>query len=510
MPFDTTPFVLASIKEVVKTLLEAVLLVFLVMYLFLQNFRATLIPTIAVPIVLLGTFAVLAALGYSINMLTMFAMVLAIGLLVDDAIVVVENVERLMSEEGLTPLEATRKSMDQITGALVAVGMILAAVFVPMAFLGGSTGVIYRQFSATIVSAIALSVVVAIVLTPALCATMLHEDREGAPRLRYGLLRLVQQGLRPRQRPLPEVGARHHAAAPKRFMAAFLAMAAVMVVLFLRIPTAFLPAEDQGIMFAQVQGPVGATQERTMEVMKQIEQHFLENEKEAVVSLFTVQGFSFGGVGQNTGVAFVSLKDWSERTSPAQSVQAIAGRAMGRFMQIKDAFVFAFAPPPVPELGVAGGYAFYLKDTVGMGHDALTAGAQPVPGHGRAEQAARERAAQRPGGHAAASRRRRLRQGRRPRALRRRHQHDALGGLGQPVHRRLQRARAREARDRAGRRALPHGAGGLPALVGEEREGRDGALHRLRHHRLGLRLAAPGALQRRARDEHQRRGRARA
>jgi multidrug efflux pump len=371
VPFDTTPFVLASIKEVVKTLLEAVLLVFLVMYLFLQNFRATLIPTIAVPIVLLGTFAVLAVLGYSINMLTMFAMVLAIGLLVDDAIVVVENVERLMSEEGLTPLEATRKSMDQITGALVAVGMILAAVFVPMAFLGGSTGVIYRQFSATIVSAIALSVVVAIVLTPALCATMLTRIEKGHHASDAGFFgwfnKVFDRGNLRYQRSVRAITSRS-----RRYFAVFLAMAAVMVVLFLRIPTAFLPAEDQGIMFAQVQGPVGATQERTMEVMKQIEHHFLDTEKEAVVSLFTVQGFSFGGVGQNTGVAFVSLKNWSERTSPEQSVQAIAGRAMGRFMQIKDAFVFAFAPPPVPELGVAGGYAFYLKDTVGMGHVALT------------------------------------------------------------------------------------------------------------------------------------------
>jgi multidrug efflux pump len=371
VPFDTTPFVLASIKEVVKTLLEAVLLVFLVMYLFLQNFRATLIPTIAVPVVLLGTFAVLLALGYSINMLTMFAMVLAIGLLVDDAIVVVENVERLMSEEGLTPLEATRKSMDQITGALVAVGMILAAVFVPMAFLGGSTGVIYRQFSATIVSAIALSVLVAIVLTPALCATMMTRIEKGHHASEAGFFgwfnRVFDRGNAGYQKSVRALTSR-----PKRYFAVFLAMSAVMLVLFLRIPTAFLPAEDQGVLFAQVQAPVGATQERTMEVMKQIESHFLETEKEAVVSLFTVQGFSFGGFGQNTGVAFVSLKNWSERTTPELSVQAVAGRAMGRFMQIRDAFVFAFAPPPVPELGVAGGYAFYLKDTVGMGHEALT------------------------------------------------------------------------------------------------------------------------------------------
>ena len=372
IPFDTTPFVLASIKEVVKTLAEAVLLVFLVMYLFLQNFRATLIPTIAVPIVLLGTFAVLAALGYSINMLTMFAMVLAIGLLVDDAIVVVENVERVMSEEGLSPLEATRKSMDQITGALVAVGMILAAVFVPMAFLGGSTGVIYRQFSATIVSAIALSVVVAIVLTPALCATMIKPVEKGHAYSEKGFFGWFNRNF-DRGNARYQSTVRGMATRSKRFFAVFLAMSAVMVVLFLRLPTAFLPHEDQGVLFTQVQAPVGATQERTMEVMKTIETHFLETEKDAVKSLFTVQGFSFGGTGQNTGVAFVSLKDWSERTRPDLSVDAIAGRAMGRFMQIKDAFVFAFAPPAVPELGIAGGFNFYLKDTVGMGHAALTA-----------------------------------------------------------------------------------------------------------------------------------------
>ncbi|MCL4687252.1 MAG: efflux RND transporter permease subunit [Burkholderiales bacterium] len=372
IPFDTTPFVLASIKEVVKTLAEAVLLVFLVMYLFLQNFRATLIPTIAVPIVLLGTFAVLAALGYSINMLTMFAMVLAIGLLVDDAIVVVENVERVMSEEGLSPLEATRKSMDQITGALVAVGMILAAVFVPMAFLGGSTGVIYRQFSATIVSAIALSVVVAIVLTPALCATMIKPVEKGHAYSEKGFFGWFNRNF-DRGNARYQSTVRGMATRSMRFFAVFLAMSAVMVVLFLRLPTAFLPHEDQGVLFTQVQAPVGATQERTMEVMKTIETHFLETEKDAVKSLFTVQGFSFGGTGQNTGVAFVSLKDWSERTRPDLSVDAIAGRAMGRFMQIKDAFVFAFAPPAVPELGIAGGFNFYLKDTVGMGHAALTA-----------------------------------------------------------------------------------------------------------------------------------------
>ncbi|MBS1199402.1 MAG: multidrug efflux transporter permease subunit [Proteobacteria bacterium] len=371
IPFDTTPFVTASIKEVVTTLVEAVLLVFLVMYLFLQNFRATLIPTIAVPVVLLGTFAVIAALGYSINMLTMFAMVLAIGLLVDDAIVVVENVERVMSEEGLTPLEAARRSMDQITGALVAVGMILAAVFVPMAFLGGSTGVIYRQFSATIVSAMALSVLVAIVLTPALCATMMTPIEKGHHASDSGFFgwfnRVFDRGNRGYQDTVRSMASR-----PRRYLAVFVAMAALMLVLFMRLPTAFLPVEDQGVLFVQVQGPVGATQRRTDEVIRTIERHFLDTEQDAVRSLFTVQGFSFGGFGQNTGVAFVRLRDWSERESPELSVEAVAGRAMGAFMGIRDAMVFAFSPPAVPELGVAGGYTFYLTDNAQLGHERLT------------------------------------------------------------------------------------------------------------------------------------------
>ena len=371
VPFDTTPFVRSSIFEVVKTLLEAIALVFLVMYLFLQNFRATLIPTIAVPVVLLGTFGVLAALGLSINMLTMFAMVLAIGLLVDDAIVVVENVERLMSEEGLSPPEATRKSMDQITGALVGIGLVLSAVFVPMAFLGGSTGVIYRQFSATIVSAMALSVLVAIVLTPALCATMLKPVEKGHHASDRGFFGWFN-------RTFDRSNARYQGAVRGivtrrwRFMLVFAVMVALMVFLFLRLPTAFLPAEDQGVLFTQVQAPVGATQDRTMEVMRKIERHFLDNEKDAVNSIFTVQGFSFGGSGQNTGIAFVSLKDWAERKGANLGVDAVARRATGAFSQIKDAFVFAFSPPAVPELGIAGGYNFYLKDDVGLGHEALT------------------------------------------------------------------------------------------------------------------------------------------
>jgi multidrug efflux pump len=284
---------------------------------------------------------------------------------------VVENVERLMSEEGLTPLEATRKSMDQITGALIGVGLVLSAVFVPMAFLGGSTGVIYRQFSATIVSAMALSVLVAIVLTPALCATMLKQIEKGHHASDRGFFGWFNRTFDRGNRSYHGV-VRHILSRSKRFLLVFVVMAALMVFLFLRLPTAFLPAEDQGVLFTQVQAPVGATQERTMDVIRKVERHFLDNEKDAVQSVFTVQGFSFGGSGQNTGIAFVSLKDWSERASSKLSAGAVAGRAMGAFSQIKDAFVFAFPPPPVPELGIAGGYNFYLKDNASLGHDALT------------------------------------------------------------------------------------------------------------------------------------------
>jgi multidrug efflux pump len=370
IPFDTTPFVRVAIQGVILTLLEAIALVFLVMYLFLQNIRATLIPTIAVPVVLLGTFAVLAALGYSVNMLTMFAMVLAIGLLVDDAIVVVENVERVMHEDRLSPVEATRKSMDQITGALVGIGLVLAAVFVPMAFLTGSTGIIYRQFSATIVSAMALSVLVALVLTPALCATMLKPGDADAHYTKGGFFgwfnRTFDRGSeRYRQRVRGVLSRR------ARFMAVFAAMAVVMAVLFLRLPSAFLPQEDQGWMMAQVVAPVGATQQRTMKAIEAVEKHFMQ--EPAVKSVFTVQGFSFGGSGQNTGIAWVNLKDWSERKAPELGVQAVAARAMGALMQIKDAFAFAFAPPPLPELGSTQGLAFFLTDNAGLGREALVA-----------------------------------------------------------------------------------------------------------------------------------------
>jgi len=374
IPYDTTPFVRISIEEVVKTLAEAVMLVFLVMYLFLQNFRATLIPTIAVPVVLLGTFAIMEAAGFSINTLTMFGMVLAIGLLVDDAIVVVENVERVMSEEGLPPKEATKRSMGQITGALVGIGLVLSAVFVPMAFFGGSTGVIYRQFSITIVAAMGLSVLVAIVFTPALCATLLkpvekgHEHGEGS--LFGGFFHWFNQSFeRATQGYESTVG--RMLKRTIRFLLVFGAIVGVLAFLFLRLPTSFLPEEDQGIMFNQVVLPAGATQERTLEVLRKVEKHFLEDEKDTVKALFTVAGFSFSGRGQNMGIGFVNLKPWDERTAPGQDVKSLQGRAMGAFSRIREAMVFAFVPPAVLELGTSGGFTMELQDLNGLGHDAL-------------------------------------------------------------------------------------------------------------------------------------------
>ncbi|MGI2258513.1 efflux RND transporter permease subunit [Shewanella sp. GXUN23E] len=372
VPFDTTPFVGKSIEGVVHTLLEAVVLVFLIMFLFLQNFRATLIPMIAVPVVLLGTFGILAITGFSINTLTMFAMVLAIGLLVDDAIVVVENVERIMAEEGCSPLEATRKSMDQITGALVGIGLTLSAVFVPMAFMSGSTGVIYRQFSITIVSAMALSVLVAVILTPALCATMLKPISKGHTHASTGFFGWFN-------RTFERWTSRYEASVAAiikrtgRVFVIYLALVVATGWVFLRLPTAFLPDEDQGVIFTQVILPANSTQESTQKVMDKVSDYLLENEKENVQSVFAVSGFSFAGMGQNMGIAFIGLKPWDERTEPSQSVEAIAQRAMGYFMSIKEAFVFAFVPPAVLELGTANGFDMFLQDKNGQGHDALIA-----------------------------------------------------------------------------------------------------------------------------------------
>jgi hydrophobe/amphiphile efflux-1 (HAE1) family protein len=371
-PLDTTPFVRLSIEEVVKTLVEAVILVFLVMYLFLQNFRATLIPTIAVPVVLLGTFAVISVAGFSINTLTLFGVVLAIGLLVDDAIVVVENVERIMSEEGCSPIEATRKSMDQITGALVGIGLVLSAVFVPMAFFSGSTGVIYRQFSITIVAAMALSVLVAIVLTPALCATILKPIAKGhhaSDRGFFGWFNKVFD--RNADRYASGVGGLIRRG--KRSMMVYGIILAVLAILFVRTPTGFLPAEDQGIMYVQAQLPPGATSSQSLEVLKKIEHHFLVDEKESVEGMFGVTGFSFSGSGQNQVFGFVRLKDWDERKRADQKVAAVQKRAMAYFSQIKDAFTVAFVPPAVFELGNATGFDFRLTDNAGQGHEALIA-----------------------------------------------------------------------------------------------------------------------------------------
>lgn len=375
-PYDTTPFVKVAIHELFKTLLEAILLVFLVMYLFMGNLRATLIPTIAVPVVILGTFAVLAMLGFSVNMLTMFAMVLAIGLLVDDAIVVVENVERIMSEEGLSPYEATRKSMDQITPALIGIGLVLSAVFGPMAFFPGSTGVIYRQFSVTIIASMLLSVLVALVLTPVLCASFLkpvpkgHQPAEGGVWfLKPFFAWFDRMFFRARDRYVSLVAV--SLAKKFRFVAAFLLIVGAMGYLFSRMPTAYLPDEDQGMMVVQAMLPANSTLEQTEQVLDVVRAHFLQNENEAVESVMTVAGASFSGRGQNSAMAFVRLKDWALRSRSELKVAAVAGRATQAFARIRNAMVFAFAPPAVVELGQSKGFDFQLLDRSGLGHQAL-------------------------------------------------------------------------------------------------------------------------------------------
>jgi hydrophobe/amphiphile efflux-1 (HAE1) family protein len=375
-PYDTTPFVRVAINEVVKTLIEAIVLVFLVMYLFMGSMRATLIPTIAVPVVILGTFGVLGLFGFSINMLTMFAMVLAIGLLVDDAIVVVENVERIMSEEGLSPREATRKSMDQITSALIGIGLVLSAVFGPMAFFPGSTGVIYRQFSVTIIASMLLSVAVALILTPVLCASLLkpvaagHEPAENA----IWFLRPFFMWFDHRFFRLRDLYTRmvHLSITHKlRYLAVFVLIVAAMGILFLRMPTAYLPDEDQGILMVQALLPANSTLEQTDEVMGRVRDYFLEQEKDAVDSIMTVSGIGFAGRGQNAGLAFVKMRDWDLRKGSDLKVTAVAGRAMGEFSRIRNAMVFAFAPPAVVELGQAKGFDFQLLDRGGLGHARL-------------------------------------------------------------------------------------------------------------------------------------------
>jgi multidrug efflux pump len=373
-PYDTTPFIKISIEEVVQTLVEAVCLVFIIMFLFLQNFRATLIPTIAVPVVLLGTMGVLSAGGFSINTLTMFALVIVIGLLVDDAIVVVENVERIMTEEGLSPHDATIKSMGQITSALWGIATVLTAVFLPMAFFGGSTGVIYRQFSITIISAMILSVLVAMILTPALCATILKPvkkgQRSGESGWFAGFFRRFNRWF-DFFRHTYETIIGGSFRRPVRVLLFYGILVVLMVFLFHRLPTAFLPDEDQGFLICQVQLPPGATVDRTIKVIRKLEKHFMEDEKQTVEGVITVTGFSFAGRGQNMGLAFVKLKDWGLRKSPDLKAPAIARRAMLAFSKFRDGMAFAFAPPAVIELGFANGFDMELQDRNGLGHDAL-------------------------------------------------------------------------------------------------------------------------------------------
>jgi hydrophobe/amphiphile efflux-1 (HAE1) family protein len=369
-PYDTTPFVRVSIDEVVKTLFEAIVLVFLVMYLFLQNFRATLIPTIAVPVVLLGTFGILAAAGYSINTLTMFGMVLAIGLLVDDAIVVVENVERVIDEDKLSPKEATRRSMGEITGALVGIAMVLSAVFLPMAFFSGSTGVIYRQFSITIISAMALSVLVALIFTPSLCATLLRPKGAEAHERERGFFGWFNRGFASMNRGY-ERGLGHVTGRRGRYVLVYVVIVVAMAVLFVRVPRSFLPDEDQGVLFVQVSAPPGSASELTQRALNEARDYFLKDEKALVSGVFTVNGFSFGGHGQNAGLVFVRLKDWAERPGARNSVFSLAARANQHFHQLRGAFVFAFAPPAALELGNATGFDFELEDRGNIGHQAL-------------------------------------------------------------------------------------------------------------------------------------------
>ena len=375
-PYDTTPFVRVAIDEVVKTLIEAIILVFLIMFLFLGNMRATLVPTIAVPVVILGTFGVLGVLGFSINMLTMFAMVLAIGLLVDDAIVVVENVERVMSEEGLSPLEATRKSMDEITGALVGIGFVLSAVFAPMIFFPGSTGIIYRQFSVTVIASMLLSVLVALILTPVLCASLLkpvakgHEAAESGFRpLRPFFLWFDRMFYALRDRYQSFVG--HMLRVKIPYLVVFVLIVGALAYLFQRMPTAYLPDEDQGMLMVLVQLPTGSTREQTDVVLDKVRRHFLEDQKEAVESCMTIAGFNWSGRGQNQGMAFVMMRDWDLRQRPDLRVNAVAGKAMAIFATMKDAVVYAFPPPAVVELGTSTGFDFMLQDRASLGHEKL-------------------------------------------------------------------------------------------------------------------------------------------
>ena len=369
IPYDTSRFIQISIEEVVKTLLEAVLLVFLVMYLFLQNIRYTLIPTIVVPVALLGTFATMLLFGFSINVLTMFGMVLAIGILVDDAIVVVENVERIMSEEGLSPRDATRKAMSQITGAIIGITLVLVAVFIPMALFGGAVGAIYRQFSLSMVSSMVFSALMALSLTPALCATLLKPVEAGHHREKSGFFGWFNRRFHRTANSYQSIVGRMLGKSA-RYLVVYGLILACVALLYVRMPTSFLPQEDQGFLITNVQLPPGASTNRTVQVLEQIENYYLK--QPGVERVVAVAGFSFSGSGQNAGLVFSPLKDWSERDAD-NSASAIAARAFGAFSQIKDAIVFPLSPPPIPELGNATGFTMRLQDRGGVGYDALLA-----------------------------------------------------------------------------------------------------------------------------------------
>ena len=370
IPYDSSRFVSISISQVAETLVEAVVLVFLVMYLFLQNWRYTIIPTIVVPVALLGTFATLLALGFSINVLTMFGMVLVIGIVVDDAIVVVENVERIMSEEGLPPLQATRKAMGQISGAIIGVTVVLISVFVPLAFFSGSVGNIYRQFSAVMVASIGFSAFMALSLTPALCATLLKPMEKGSHHEKRGFFGWFNRSFSRTAKGYEGWVARILKRAA-RYLIIYAAIIAAVAVLYQRLPTSFLPGEDQGNILVNIQLPPGATQERTLAVIEQVEAFILKQPE--VQSMVGVLGFSFSGQGQNAALAFVTLKDWDQREGEAHSAAALAGRAFGGLSGIRDAFIYPLSPPPIPELGTASGFSFRLQDRNGAGHDALLA-----------------------------------------------------------------------------------------------------------------------------------------
>ena len=492
IPYDITPVVEASIKKVIITLIEAVILVFLVMLLFLQNIRYTLIPTIVVPVALLGTCATLLMMGLSINMLTLFAMVLAIGILVDDAIVVVENVERIMSEEGLPPREATRKAMTQITSAIIGITLVLVAVFIPMAFFPGSVGVIYRQFSITMVSAIAFSAFLALSLTPALCATLLKPVAAGHQHARRGLFGLFNRGMDKTKAGYSGV-VRWTLLRTGRLMLVYLAIVIALGWAFMRLPAGFLPVDDQGFITADVQTPPEASFNRTLDAVKRVEEFLAQ--RNGVDNVTFLTGFSFLGQGQNTAQAFVTLKDWSER-GPNDSAQAIvADINKSLAASVSDAKISALQPPPIDNLGNSSGFSFRLQDRAQKGYVESDAREGPAPYRREKEPDPAGRLCRGTGAGAAGRTGRRPREGRGARRdLPGRQQHHFdQSGLG--LHQRLSQPRPHAARDRAGRQFRPHADRRHPHLQRAQQQRQPGAAVVLCHDPLDRRPDADGGLQ---------------